>query len=155
MNNKGMATIESIALITVFSVLFAYTIGMFVVIHTGIVNSIAARTYAWETFSHRTNLMYFRDNRGNVEAACEHTKTIGYRAHSITSEHSSRNIARPFFYATERYIATQEPDEVVGRNKQAHAQLTAFAKREQGAGVNPVWIRTAYGICLNATCGGD
>ncbi|HEX4923514.1 MAG TPA: hypothetical protein VFV50_05490, partial [Bdellovibrionales bacterium] len=110
------------------------------------------RTYAWETLAHRANVMYFRDNRGNTDAACEQTKQIGYRAHSITSEHSQRG-ADPLFYATERYIASQEPDEAVGRSKAAHAQLTAFARREQGAGVNPVWIRTAYGLCLNAKCG--
>ena len=149
MDNKGFATIESVALITVFSVLVSYAIGMFVIIHTGILNSIAARTYAWETFSHRTNLNFFRDNR-SPPGKPETTLAYGYRTHSIISENSAPGDEG--FFATERYIASAEPEELIGRNAKVHANLEEFKKRQQ-IGVNPVWIKTAYGICLTAKCG--
>jgi len=152
-NQSGMASIESIALITVFSTLVAYALGLFVVIHTGILNSIAARTYAWETFSHRTNLTFFRDNRGPGSLITQHTKDLGYRAHTITSEKSPNTSAATFF-ATERYISSVPPDEMLGRNAGAHARLGELVKRERNE-INPVWIRTVYGICLNAQCGGE
>jgi hypothetical protein len=156
MNNKGFATIETIALISVFSTLVAYALGMFVVVHTGILNSIAARTYSWETFAHRTNLSYFRDNRlpENVTIR-ESTKNYGYRSHSILSEHAPKSPVGLKFIATERYIASFEPEELIGRNQAAHGRLTTLSRARERDGVNPVWIKTIYGICLNADCGGD
>jgi hypothetical protein len=155
MNNKGFATIEAIALLSVFSTLVAYALGMFVVVHTGILNSIAGRTYAWETFAHRTNLNYFRDNRSGMDAMRESTEEFGYRSHSITSEHSPENQTNASFWATERYIASFEPEELIGRNQAAHRNLNTLTRNRERDGVNPVWIRTVYGICLNANCGGD
>jgi hypothetical protein len=151
MNNKGMASLESIALITVFSTLIAYALGMFMVVHSAILNSIAARTYAWETFSHRTNLTFFRDNRTG-RLVREHTKDLGFRSHAIISEQSKKE-GEPSFWATERYISSMEPAELTGRNPNSHAALGALSANRERNGVNPIWLRTSYGICLNAKCG--
>jgi len=151
MNNRGFATIESVALIVVFTVLFTYALGMFSAIHTGILNSIAARTYAWETFAHRTNVNFFRDSR-NRRAAREDTIQTGYRAHAIISE-DRLDTADPNFWATERYIASNRGEEE-GRNAQIHGNLVNLFPRER-VGVNPIWIKTGYGICLTSKCGGQ
>ncbi|MEQ1875539.1 MAG: hypothetical protein ABL958_02770 [Bdellovibrionia bacterium] len=151
MNNRGFATIESVALIVVFTVLFTYALGMFSAIHTGILNSIAARTYAWETLAHRTNVNFFRDNSGR-RSAREDTILVGYRVHSVISE-DRPNTPDPQFWATERYIASKAPEDLINRNANSHASLNSLKKRDR-LGVNPIWIKTAYGICLTSTCGG-
>src|SRR6187401_3386 len=53
-NEKGFALVETLAFLFVFITLTAYVIDFFTVIHTGIVNSIAARTYLFETLQHRS-----------------------------------------------------------------------------------------------------
>ena len=53
-NQKGFALVEALAFLFVFITLAAYTIDFFAAIHTAIVNSIAARTYLFETLQHRS-----------------------------------------------------------------------------------------------------
>ncbi len=147
-NEKGIASIEAVAMLIVFVILMAYAVGMFGVIHTGILNSIAARTYAWETFDHRTNVNLFRDRA--MQTNEEHYVTYGFRLHAIASE---RAPAQPHWDVTERVIAMGRETETAGtRFTSIHAQLTGTTKRER-VGVNPVWIKTLYGICLNSACG--
>ena len=65
-NNKGLASIEATVLIVLFISLVYYSFGFFGVVHTAILHNIHARTYAFETFRHRTNLYYFRSNRATT-----------------------------------------------------------------------------------------
>jgi hypothetical protein len=153
-NEKGTASIESVVMMIVFLVLITYGIGVFGVVHTGILNSIAARTYAWETFNHRTNVQLFRDNRPADELGEVKTYVrYAFRVHTISSEDTNDDKYR----ATERTLAMgRDVDVMSSRNPGIHASLRATvpASRREQTGVNPVWIKTQYGICIDATCGG-
>ena len=149
-NEKGLATIESMALLVVFTVLIGYGIGYFGIVHTGILNSIAARSYAFETFDHRVDLTYFRSNRLNTNVEQEHYKNYGFRAHGVrTEKYGSANDA--LWEVTERSISIGRPSS--GRIEGNH-QLGEEIMGAERRGVNPVWIKTVYGICLNVACGG-
>jgi hypothetical protein len=151
-DEDGMATIESLPLLIIFIVMLSYSIGSFGVVHTGILHSIAARNYAFETFRHRTNLTYFR----NISY---HFDQVGFRLHAIQTD--SAVGADETFLATERRLSfAQGIDELVNRdvaqvhNEQIYQNIKTGA-RNQSVGVNPVWIKIAYGICLNSTCTGQ
>lgn len=147
-NNKGFAMLESVALAVVFVVMIAYGVGMFGVIHSGTLNSIAARTYAWETFNHRANVTFFRDNRTS-DAVKQHYANYGFRVHAVTTEKSmDRQL-----YATSRNIAMFRDNEVLNNEASYHVALTDANAIREFREVNPVWIKTLYGICLDSTCG--
>lgn len=147
-----MATLEVLPLILVFVLLFAYTLGSFGVIHTGIMHSISARTYAFETFRNRTNLWYFRDQAGRERVVY---RDHGNRFHGIMPEGNREGR----WQATERALRMGMPIESDGsrsdlalHNERVHT--VADGKRNQTVGVSPIWITVQYGICMNVTCGG-
>jgi len=121
---------------------------MFGIIHSGILNSIAARTYAWETFAHRTNVAFFRDNRPASPQNAAHYLNFGFRAHGISSEKSNEDL----WIVTERPLSIGQPNEQMGRDPATHRSLTQMSRRERTE-VSPVWIKTIYGICINSACG--
>lgn len=153
-NERGMATIEVVPLIFIFVVLLSYSLGAFGVIHTAILHSIAARNYAFEVFRGRSNLTYFRDNKG---AQKEHYRKMGARLFTIISENRPEGVNQ--FMVSERSIRMGMPyDTVIGRDQDDIHEQKVFeniqdGKRNETVGVNPVWIRVMYGICLNARCG--
>ncbi len=145
-NQKGIATMESTLLLAIFVVFMTYCVGFFGVVHTGILNSISSRAYAFEIFRNRTNLTYFRDVAGNEPL--EQFNRIGYRAHGVLSEKAS---GEQTWFVTERKIAMgrESPEVTAQRNADNFTQTRA----RETTGVNPVWIKTTYGICLNTQCG--
>jgi hypothetical protein len=147
-----MATIETLPILIIFVMLIAYMFGSFGVIHTGILHSIAARTYAFETFRHRANLTYFRENKGSLET--EHYNNFGVRFHGIANEnHTSDQNFKPTQRAISMVMTT---DPINEKNANAHAKVEEIRDgqrvRETYA-VNPVWVKIQYGICINAKCG--
>ncbi len=150
-SEEGMATIEALPILILFVMLVAFMFGSFGIIHTGILHSIAARTYAMETFRHRSNLVYFREL-----ADTEHYKNIGTRFHGIAPEgYSDPNDG---FLPTQRSISmvmTTEP--VNEKNSRVHFDLAQQIKDgvrvRENVAVNPVWIKVQYGICIDARCG--
>lgn len=150
-NNKGFASIEATVLLVLFVSLIYYTFGFFGVVHTGILHNIHARTYAFETFRHRANLMYFRSNRVGNRAL--HYFAYNSRLHGIntdTTDSASQQVA------TERAISMGLALEEQGRRQNVHIQdiqNRVPAGRNSAVSVNPVWIMTAYGICLESNCG--
>lgn len=146
-NEKGIATIEAALLLSIFVVFMTYCVGVFGVIHTGILNSISARAYAFETFRNRTNVVYFRDTR---EGAFGHTAKYGLRVHGITSDKNTAALWIP----TERpLVQGRDIANVQAQRPEDKMNELYDRKHEQGA-VNPVWIKTVYGLCLNMQCGG-
>lgn len=160
-----MATLEMIPILTVFIILVNFTFGFFGVIHSGILNSIAARNYSFETFRNRTNLNYLRDKAGADKVIYSPT---GARYHAIIYESRKANSGVDFT-ATLRPIKMTEvaAGEAEGLGEKAdHGQdvrnikddgktsdvFTGKMKTDGKAGVNPVWIQTRYGICLNSKC---
>ncbi len=160
-NEKGMAIFEMIPIIVVIVLLINFSLGFFGAVHTGIMNSISARNYAFSTFNHRANLTYFRSTR-NAEI---HYKAYGMRFHGTRDEamNSGDN-----WTATKRKIAFfdfagSQPE--AGGSKGDHNNQTkaicdydsvnpakcANPKNDK-VNVSPVWIKTSYGICLKADC---
>lgn len=140
-SQKGMATLESVVLLIIFAVIVSYGVGFFGIVHTGIKNSIAARALAFETFRNRPNLSYRRDNTGETD----HYKARGYRYHLIVQENTPPRRT----WATDRKIAFVR-SEVDGRSGSIEATLPPTLETSEA---DPVYIKTKYGICINARCG--
>lgn len=164
LNQKGMATIEMIPILILFVVLVNFTLGFFGVIHSGILNSIAARNYAFESFRNRANLNYLRDE--NMGANNPFYSLEGFRYHSIVAEDAKQDNSwvatkRPIKFSdlktgSDPIAGTGEHNSVIRRmaeEKKTSEYFTGQNKNDGNAGVSPVWIMTTYGICLNATCG--
>lgn len=159
-NERGLATFEAVPMLMIFVIFIFYVLGAFGIVHTGILHNIAARTYAFETFRHRAQVIYFRENL-LADTKLEHylgPQSRGQRRHAIKNEFTQ---SREYVVATERPISMLDsigPEEV-GRNEQTHAQSTALIEPGERApassGVNPAWIKVQYGICVNALCGAE
>ena len=153
-SEDGIAMVETLPLLVVFTILVAYGLGMWGSIHTGILHSIAARTYAFETFRNRTNLTYFRENRSGLTRP-QHYLKREFRFHAIQSIHAPGEE----FYATQRPMALvldsgRDPASREDHNVNIHS-LSGRNPRQGGIGANPIWIMVGYGMCLNPQCGGE
>lgn len=148
-NQKGMAMIETIPLLVVFIVLLSFGVGFYGAIHTATLHSIAARTYAFETFRQRSNLNYFREDDSGLSDP-RHYKTKGFRFHGVSHETDQRSLfistARPI--ALGRSVATMENTGTTHNTKVFDLQ-----RRNTSVGVNPIWIMVGYGICIDSRCG--
>lgn len=150
-NERGMAVIETVPLIVIFLILLSYGLGMWGVIHTGILHSIHARTYAFETFRNRTDLVYFRED-GNAISSQYSQHQIRY--HGIQSD----SLQSGEFYATARPLSIGRTSEMTNASKLDHnSRVFSLAGRngEGGVEVSPVWVMVGYGLCLVADCGGE
>jgi len=163
LNQRGMATMEMVPILMLFAMLVSFALGFFGIIHSGIVNSIAARNYAFETFRNRANLNYLRDEVGDPV----YFLVTGYRYHSITGDQKSAS-SQLQWVATTRPIQFTEvanPLEAIGSPADHNSKVRSLVDgaptsdkfegqtRAAGdAGVDPVWVMTSYGICLTAGC---
>lgn len=149
-NQKGMASIEALPLLVIFVVMISYGLGLFGFIHSGILYSISARTYAFETFRNRTNLVYFRDLNNSIP---EHYQNFGFRFHGIQSETTT---SVDDFYASQRPIAIgRDPGNAQANVLDHNENIYKIDQRnrEGGVSVSPGWVMVGYGICLNLNCG--
>jgi hypothetical protein len=172
LGNKGNASIEMIPVIAIFLLLVNFGLGFFGVIHSGILNSIAARNYAFETFRNRANLNYLRDESSGSSSynfgENPYYANANFRYHATVQEGAAQN----------QWIATQRPlkftdvntgmDPISNSNdhnqivrsmssedKKTSEYFTGQSAQDGQDGVSPVWIMTSYGICLNTTCEGS
>lgn len=156
-NNSGMAIFEMIPILIIIVILLNFSYGFFGVIHTGILNSIAARNYAFETFRNRSSLWYFREYKIPGGKSFPY-HNLNSRFHAIASDKRAQDSDAAV--ASEREIAFGTgfgQSDRVGESLSIHNREIASIKddgtRFKGKeGVNPVWIRPAYGICLNSVC---
>jgi hypothetical protein len=154
-NEKGMAMLEAVSLMVIFTMLLTYALGYWGAIHSATLNSIAARTYAFETFRNRADTTYHRDNDSVSVTEPLHGKLFGFRFHGINSEKGS---STGDFEASRRPIAFGREFEPVGDNVATHNNRVYEIRgrnREGGVEVNPIWIKVGYGLCVTASCGGD
>lgn len=164
----GVASVEMVPILMLFALLFNFTLGFFGIIHTGILNSIAARNYAYETFRQRVNLTYLRDIEGSSAAAEVNNRyTINhFRFHGIISGTGAGANAEDW-YVTQRPMkftdlsalqseGTSSDHLTLVRTIQSTGKVSdIFTGKTAGDGkngVDPVWVQTIYGICLNAIC---
>jgi hypothetical protein len=150
-NERGNAMVETIPLLVLFVVLTAAGMGVFGIVHTATLNSIAARTYSFETYRNRTNLYYFReDGSGLVPGTSLVFHKKGWRYQATQNESDTRNL----FVATARPVYFGRGLDAVEAGSDVHNQkIYSLTGRNQNISVNPAWIMVGYGICLNATCG--
>ncbi|AHZ85764.1 hypothetical protein AB1A81_00540 [Bdellovibrio bacteriovorus] len=153
-NEKGMAVLELVPIIIVIVLLVNFSLGFFGAIHTGILNSIASRNYAFETFRNRANLTYFRSTP-NADVALTYDK-VGMRVHGTLSENTKEG-ANDWVASSRRidFMALQrEAAEIAGTKPEHERTRSLPGGRNETLSVNPIWIKTTYGICLNAECAG-
>lgn len=155
-NRKGLATLEMIPVMVVIALMLNFSLGFFGVIHTGILNSMAARNYTFETFRNRTNLVYFHDIRGTAGANTQRHNT---RVHSIISDLKGTSTSSTVIaYATSRPIGFgQSPedgsvDDHDSTSAGRGVSSVSEGQRNKDVSTAPVWVRPMYGICLNAKC---
>jgi len=147
-SEEGMASLETVVLLGVLTSLFFYSFGFFGATHTGILHNIHSRTYAFETFRHRSNLTYFRSNRATNFS---HYNARDSRLHGIKGIGSTSLQEAP-----ERPISFGLVGEEQGRDVNTHnndiPQRIPASQRNSNLGVNPIWIMVQYGICFNSSC---
>jgi hypothetical protein len=166
--HSGIATIEMIPILVLFVILFNYALGFFGVIHSGIINSIAARNYAFETFRNRADLTYLRDTFRDGQERTVNYKRDNFRFHGIIQEDLGNvrewfatqrpikftdvndGIPQPLGEVGDRFLVRELDDRSPVSNI-----FTGRTPDEGRSGVNPVWIQTLYGICLNSRCRRD
>lgn len=142
--------LETLPLLAVFMIFVAFGMGMFGMIHTGVLYSIAARTYAFETFRNRTNLTYHRENLPTSLSQPQDMKPLQGRFHMVQNENPENSLLT----ATARPIAIGTVVQPAAANAETHnAKIFNLQLRNQNVSVNPAWIMVGYGMCLNAQCG--
>lgn len=148
-NQKGMAVIEAVPLLVIFVMLLGFGLGFYGAIHTATLHSIGARTYAFETFRQRSNLVYFREEGSGINQPT-HYKTKGYRYHAISHDSDQRAL----------FVATLRPISIARNIASSDAKLTdhnqkifELKRRNQEVSVNPIWVMVGYGICIDSQCG--
>jgi hypothetical protein len=149
-NEKGLAILETVPLIVIFIVMISFGMGFFGIIHTAALHSIAARTYAMETFRNRANLYYYREDGSGLDRPFNFF-TKKWRYHAVQHESDPRD----FFVATTRQISMGSNSVPAGDSaKETHNQgVYQILPRNEKISVNPAWIMVGYGICLDAQCG--
>ena len=140
-NQKGVAMVEMLPLLAIFILLFGLLFGFWSSIHSGTLNSISARRYAFEVLNNRTHFIYHRDTRA-PEGAISYYEADGKR-----------------FFATVK----SQSDILLEANKrsfnlfnEAGLRITGEPpcryKNEKGECI--IKIKTGYGICIDVDCGG-
>ncbi len=154
-SEKGIATIEILPLLIVFVILISYGLGLYGAIHTAILHSIAARSYAFHTFNFRADTSLFSDRAIN-QGSIVHYQNIGFRTHFIVRENYDTGDQ---VIPSERPIAVgrlREPAEAGGNKEILHNErVMAISGRNRNVEVDPMWIMVAYGLCIRQSCGGD
>ena len=151
-NSRGNAIVETVPLLVIFVVMMSFGMGFWGVIQTATLNSIAARTYAFEVFRQRTSIVFHReDGTGvNPSKALNYSKK-GWRYMAINHEKDQREK----FVATTRPIALGKSVTNSDTTEATHnVEIYSMLGRNERTSVNPVWVMVGYGICLNVTCGG-
>lgn len=145
-----MAVLEMIPMLIVLMLMLNFSFGFFGAIHSGILGSIAARNYAFETFRNRQDLVYFHNMRS--QSSVDHYRDHGFRFHGSLGENNQ---------GTDRWIATLRNIDFLAQMNQERDDRpndrVEFAikdtERNEDRAVNPIWIKTVYGICLSSKCG--
>lgn len=168
-NNRGMAALEIVGIFAVIMILFNFSLGFYGVIQTGILKSMAARNYALETYRFRSNLDFFWRS-GSETSGLSRYRAFGNRFHGIISENSPPDAkwmatARPISFVSS-FGGTDEDGQDYSRvpnsdsNVQLHNKLVYDIKDDGKPLLDekdkykafPVWIKSVYGICINAKC---
>ena len=172
-NNKGMAMVEALPIILVMFVLMGATLGSWGIVHTAILNSIAARNWTFFYFNNRSDLSYLRDFAGQggyglTDEVVEHyfrkdtddNEGIGKRYIFIQSEKAKNSTIG--MRATLRRADFRDVDYDQEPNNHLpppqHSTIGTLQPKNteewrKDGQKSRAWVTVGYGICLSATCG--
>lgn len=147
----GSAIIETLPLLIIFMTILGNMWGFFMAVHSGILSSIGARTYAFETFRNRADLTYFRDQE--INSGDPYTKQkvnyylSGLRTHAVTKP-NNQNKFYPLAINYNKF--SPAPSKASSSIQVQHSHDSIFSEhRATNTGVKEIWIRSNYGMCLN------
>ncbi|MCY4513262.1 MAG: hypothetical protein OXB86_06205 [Bdellovibrionales bacterium] len=174
----GIAMVEILPLLVVFITFFGLTMGLWGAVHSGTLQSIAARHYAFEVINNRTHVEHHRDwdpavNAGTEQMFQSPTPSLeiyhglkGMRLFAVVIKQSGKpegfveNRGLNFFNDIDRshndspggILSSPETD---AANK--YSSRSGFLEDTQlfiqTPPINPIWLMNGYGICLNCCCG--
>ena len=145
-SQRGFSMIELLPLLVVFILLINYAVGMWGAVHTGILHSIAARNYAFETFRNRPRLIMHRyDSEG-----CLHNQGRHFRYHAIIDDNGFQGDGP--VVATARRTSMTGTAAIVGDELDVHNSINEMEDRNRNKQVSPIWVKVGYGICLDVQC---
>ena len=170
-NKKGIAVIEFLFCFFVFVFMLAVLYGAWGVIHSSILNSIAARTYAFSVIRNRSNVRFIRDNSSAsvlVGYFDRQTRFFGvttfqpgsdpkWFAPSVSIDFmpgksdARENAGRPGFVGMEVTGRAKERSEWNSGGGLGELQLPA-RQTTSNLRTTQVYLKQGYGICLNADC---
>ena len=144
-NSSGIAVVEMLPLLMVFIMFFGLTFGFWQAIHSGTLQSIAARHYAFEVINNRTNLFYGRDEAPDPDnpptlSDKNYYKKNGYRYFSVVKYQPG--------------IPSPNPDPAKKKLNLFGGSPLNIDDVSGGEKASPIHLKQAYGICLNLHCGG-
>lgn len=156
---RGLSNVEMIPVLLLFALLFNFTLGFFGVVHSGILQNIAARNYAFETFRNRSNLNRFRP-QVDINNAKIVFNRVGFRYHSVRTEGGGSDTDSWFATARPiRFIAANQsdPDETQMSDHSLVNQIKDPGKASdvytgEDGGLDTVWVKVIYGICVTHNC---
>ncbi len=172
-NERGIALFEMLPLLVVFTTLVGLTVGLWGAVHSGVLQSIAARHYAFEVINNRPHFEYHRD----FELGITSSSPLIYNSSKFAKkgDYHGNTQARLFIIKADASVPDKEPYvthrginffEEIKRGYdedpkgiipvQKSTLSPSFHKNSIKGGldpVNPLWIMVGYGICLNCYCG--
>ncbi len=165
-DERGLALVEAIPVLFMIIVIFNFSLGFFGAIHSGILNSIGAYNYTIETFRFRSNLMYFRPG-SNLKSHYLQSKN---RVHGIIQDGNSLADTKGAPWpVTVRTVAFAAGATGLKKDSEGSANDHQFKRKDDptnvwkydsnyapssnaATNIPEIWIKTVYGICLNADC---
>ena len=136
-NQRGIAMVEMLPLLFIFVILFGLTFGLWASIHTGMLQSIAARHYAFQVLNNRTHFIYHRDTSKPNNKETYYGKD-----------------RKRFFAIIEGY--TGDDPKLVGQKSTINLFNKGVLNVSEHSGdsgqSNPILLKTGYGICLDFKC---
>ena len=175
---RGIAMVEILPLLVVFITFFGLAMGFWGAVHSGTLQSIAARHYAFEVINNRTHIEYHRDwnvesdpGTGNMFGTSpkpgKYHGQMGMRLFAIVTKQANdpdaivENRGLNFFSDIDRKF-----DELPGGilsspqtedSAKRYSSRAEFLEEEElfieTPQINPIWLMNGYGICLNCCCG--
>ena len=163
----GLALIEVIPLIIIFSLLLSYSTGFVASIHKSILFSTAARLRAIQRIENRSDstVMYFLDIPKNAPksleqeiASVDNYKAIGFHWHGIveTDREAFVTTKTPPSLPTTPIVKPESPlrpltkDEITHLDRITYTPPSDFNTAKRILNISP---KVGYGFCVTATCG--
>ena len=138
-NQRGIAMVEMLPLLSIFVILFGLTFGLWTSIHSGILQAIAARHYAFEVINNRTHFIYHRDTK-NPTGIKQYYEKNGKRFFAIVEQQNIADL---------KIIAEKKTLNLFGKDS---LRITGDPSSGQPQR-NPIKLKTGYGICIDFECG--